>query len=128
MDLVKKSGDAAMDSARLWLPGMHGRVAAALAQDVDLMAYEVSATRLRQVIRDSPGNDELKRKLIAYLNRRVIKGRATAKCVLLGVAMARFAETTPMALGDDEDLIAIGHNLVDLNKLPYVIANGRPVS
>ena len=112
-----------MDSTRLWLPGMHARVSAALQQEIDPMAYEVSATRLRQVIRESPGSDELKRRLIAHLNRRVIKGRATAKCVLVGVALSRFAETT-----DDDDLIAISHNLVDLNKLPYVIANGRAVS
>jgi hypothetical protein len=118
-----------MDSTRLWLPGMHGRVAAALAQgDIDPLAYEVSAPRLRQVIRESPGNDALKRKLIAYLNRQVIKGRATAKCLLVGIALSNFAETTPMAFGDDEDLIAISHNLADLDKLPYVIANGRPVS
>jgi hypothetical protein len=112
-----------MDSKRLELPGMMGRVSRALASGVDMTAYEVSATRLRQVIRESPGNDALKRRLIAYLNRRVIKGRATVKCLLLGVAMAEFAETT-----DDEDFIAIGHNVVDLDKLPYVIANGRPVS
>jgi hypothetical protein len=112
-----------MDSSRLWLPGMMGRVNRVLAEDIDPMAYEVSATRLRQVIRESPGSDALKRRLIAYLNRRVIKGRATAKCVLVGVAVSKFAETT-----DDEDLIAISHNLVDLNKLPYVIANGKRVS
>jgi hypothetical protein len=112
-----------MDSTRLWLPGMMGRVGAALVSGIDPMAYEVSATRLRQVIRESPGSDELKRKLIGYLNRRVIKGRATAKCVLVGVALSKFAETA-----DDEDLIAISHNLVDLNKLPYVIANGRRVN
>ena len=109
-----------MDSRRLELPGMMGRVTRALASGVDMTAYEVSATRLRQVIRESPGNDELKRRLIAYLNRRVIKERLTVQCVRLGVAMANFAETT-----DDEDLIAIGHSINDLNKLPYVIANGR---
>jgi hypothetical protein len=116
-----------MDSARLWQPGMARRVAAlqaaVRAQGIDLMAYEVSATRLRQVIRNGPGSDQLKRKLLSFLNRRVIKGRATVKCVLLGVAMAEFAETT-----DDEDLIRISHNVDDLDQLPYVIANGRRVS
>ena len=112
-----------MDSRRLWLPDMMRRVNAAKAAELDFLAYEVSATKLRQVIREGPGSDALKRRLIAYLNRRVIKDRATVKCVLLGVAMAAFAETT-----DDEDLIAISHNLVDLNKLPYVIANGQRVS
>jgi hypothetical protein len=112
-----------MDSTRLWLPGMGDRIDAALNAGIDPRAYEVSATRLRQVIRESPGSDALKRKLIAYLNRRVIKGRATAKCLLVGIALSNFAEAT-----DDEDLVAISHNLVDLNKLPYVIANGRPVS
>jgi hypothetical protein len=118
-----RAAELTMDSRRLELPGMMGRVGRALASGIDMTAYEVSATRLRQVIRESPGNDALKRQLIAYLNRRVIKGRATAKCLLLGAAMAEFAETT-----DDEDLIAIHRNLVDLNKLPYVIANGRRVS
>jgi hypothetical protein len=112
-----------MDSTRLWLPGMHGRIEKAMAQGINPLAYEVSATRLRQVIRESPGNDALKRRLIAFLNRRVIKGRPTAKCMLVGIALSHFAETT-----DDPDLVAISHNLVDLNKLPYVIANGRPVS
>lgn len=112
-----------MDSARLWLPGMMGRISRVLAEDIDPLAYEVSAARLRQVIRESPGGDELKRRLIAFLNRRVIKRRATVKCVLLGVALSQFAETT-----DDEDLIVISRNLADLNKLPYVIANGRLVS
>jgi hypothetical protein len=113
-----------MDSARLWLPGMQDRISRVLADDeIDPMAYEVSATKLRQVIRESPGSDELKRRLIVFLNRRVIKGRATVKCLLLGIAMSKFAETT-----DDEDFIAIGHHVVDLNKLPYVIANGRRVS
>jgi hypothetical protein len=112
-----------MDSTRLWLPGMHGRIEAAMAQGINPLAYECSSTKLRQVIRESPGSEELKRKLIAFLNRRVIKGRGTAKCVLVGIALSNFAETT-----DDPDLIAIGHNLVDLDKLPYVIANGRPVS
>jgi hypothetical protein len=102
---------------------MMGRLKRLLAEDVDMFAYEVSATRLRQVVRESPGSDELKRRLIAFLNRRVIKGRARVKCVLLGHAMSQFAETT-----DDEDLIVISRNLCDLNKLPYVIANGRPVS
>jgi hypothetical protein len=120
---VHARGLRLMDSARLWLPGMIGRVNAALAQDVDFLGYEVSATKLRQVIRDGPGSNELKRRLIGYLNRRVIKGRPTVKCVLLGVAMSRFAETT-----DDEDLIAISYDINDLNKLPYVIANGQPVS
>jgi hypothetical protein len=42
-----------MDSTRLWLPGMMGRVSAALEQEIDPLAYEISATRLRQVIRES---------------------------------------------------------------------------
>jgi hypothetical protein len=63
--------DVHMDSRRLWLPGMLDRIDAAMAQGVDFSAYEISATKLRQVIRDSPGSDELKRSLIAYLNRRV---------------------------------------------------------
>ena len=50
---------------------MVDRIKAAAAQGGDFSAYEVSATKLRQVIRDSPGSDELKRSLIAYLNRRV---------------------------------------------------------
>ena len=112
-----------MDSTRLWLPGMMDRLAAVAAQGLNVWAYEVSASKLRQVIRDSPGSAELKRRLIAYLNRRVIKDRATVKCVLLGHALAQFAETT-----DDEDVLAINRNLVDLSKLPYVIANGRRVS
>ena len=91
---------------------------------VDLEGYEVSAERLYQVIRESPGSRRLKRRLLSYLERSVIQGRPNVKCVWLGVAMANFAESL---VGEDEALIAIGDNISDLDKLPYVIADGKPV-
>jgi hypothetical protein len=94
-----------------------------LESGVDPHAYAVSAAKLRQVIRDGPGSDALKRRLLNYLARKVVKGGTTANCLLLGMALAEFAEKT-----DDEDIIPINDRLRDLNNLPYVIANGRPVS
>lgn len=112
-----------VDPTRVWRPGMRQRLDALLKSDVDPYSYTVSAARLRQVIRESPGNDALKRKLLTYLERKVIKGKTTAGCVQLGSALAEFTERT-----DDEDIIAICHRVNDLDNLPYVSANGRLVS
>lgn len=103
---------------------MEGSINEALASGIDPMGYEVSAAKLRQLVQESPpDNDRLKRKLLTYLERRVIKGRTTVKCVLLGSAVADFAERT-----DDEDIIPIAKYLNNLDRMPYVVANGRLIS
>jgi hypothetical protein len=112
-----------VDIRRLFLPGMDKRIDALLRSNPDLRAYAVSSARLRDVIRESAANDKLKRQVITFLERRVIKGRATVHPTLLGMAVAEFTEKT-----DDEDILVIANDLNNLNKLPLIIANGRSVS
>ena len=99
------------------------RIARMLASDVDPTAYAVSSSRLIALIQEGPGSERLKLALINHLARTVIQGKATASCVEIGYVFAEFQKKNP-----DPELNAIFQNINDLDKLPYVTADGKPVS
>lgn len=113
---------AMVDPHRLISPGMDDRVIGVLRSGVDPRTYFVGSARLREVIKAAKANRSIKRRLLAYLEKNLIRGQAHVSAYKLGMAIWTFTASV-----DDESILAISADIKDLNKLPYTHANGERV-
>lgn len=87
--------------------------------------HHVSAQRWRELVNVSRASEDMRARVLAC-GERVIAGKPTVDCFALGFALGQMENE----LNDEQCaqfLLAI-KDTRDLNKLPYVSINGRPVS
>jgi hypothetical protein len=90
--------------------------------------YLVSTQRWRELVSASPASADMRARVLAR-GEQVIAGKPTIDCFELGLALGRMhrelIDTDAVQL--EQFMLAL-KDTRDLNRLPYVSINGKPVS
>lgn len=95
-------------------PGAEERIAKAIGEGVKVEDYYVSAAQLRVVIQEADANQDIKDKMLAFLEEKLINGAEEIQAVELGYTIGEFIEST-----EDRDALVILAEIRDLNRLPF---------